>query len=66
MKSLNKWLSRLAGAFNKNANERDLADEFESHFQLHVDDNLRAGRRRGWLARWRGTVRESIAAARIH
>ena len=43
MKSLNKWLSRFAGAFNKNANERDLADEFESHFQLHVDDNLRAG-----------------------
>ena len=42
MKSLNKWLSRFAGAFNKNANERDLADEFEDAFQLQGGDNLRA------------------------
>ena len=38
-----KWFSRLAGVFNKIANDRDLADEIESHLQLHIDDNLRAG-----------------------
>src|ERR1700685_1299854 len=43
MKSLNKWLSRFAGAFNKNANERDLADEFQSLFHLPPENNLRAG-----------------------
>jgi hypothetical protein len=38
-----KWFSRLADVFNKHANERDLSDKFESHLQLHIDDNLRAG-----------------------
>jgi hypothetical protein len=29
--------------FQKAARERDLADEIESHLQMHIDDNLRAG-----------------------
>src|SRR6185437_4382105 len=31
------------GLFRKAARERELADELESHLQMHVDDNIRAG-----------------------
>jgi hypothetical protein len=34
---------RLAEFFRKNRRERELAAEMESHLQLHIEDNLRAG-----------------------
>jgi putative ABC transport system permease protein len=37
------WIRRLAGWWGAAARERDLQQELESHFQLHVDDNIRAG-----------------------
>jgi hypothetical protein len=37
------WLLRLAGLFGKKKSERELAEEMESHLQLHTEDNLRAG-----------------------
>ncbi|HEY0701335.1 MAG TPA: ABC transporter permease [Candidatus Acidoferrales bacterium] len=40
---LRKWFLRFAGVFNKNRDDRDLAEEFESHLQLHIDDNLQSG-----------------------
>jgi predicted permease len=43
MKTLRAWITRLAGMFSKQNRERDFADELESHVQMHVDDNLRAG-----------------------
>ena len=43
MRKLRAWLSRFKGLFLKNARERELADEIESHLQLHIDDNIRAG-----------------------
>ena len=43
MRKLHAWLSRFKGLFLKNARERELADEIESHLQLHIDDNIRAG-----------------------
>ena len=43
MRQLRAWLLRLKGLFSKDARERELADEIESHLQLHVDDNIRAG-----------------------
>jgi putative ABC transport system permease protein len=33
----------LAGLFRKARQERELAAEFESHFQMHVEENLRRG-----------------------
>ena len=36
-------LLRLAGAFARRRRELDLASELESHLQLHIDDNVRAG-----------------------
>ena len=36
-------LRRIAGLFGRTRAERELAAELESHLQLHVDDNLRAG-----------------------
>ncbi|MGA3041723.1 MAG: ABC transporter permease [Bryobacteraceae bacterium] len=43
MKRLRAWLVRLAGLWPAGRREHDLADEIESHLQLHIDDNLRAG-----------------------
>jgi predicted permease len=34
---------RLGGFFQKEPRERELAAEIESHLQLHIEDNLRAG-----------------------
>jgi macrolide transport system ATP-binding/permease protein len=34
---------RLAGFFFRNLHERELSDELESHLQLHIADNIRAG-----------------------
>jgi len=34
---------RLAGLFRKQSHEREMAQELETHLQLHIDDNLRAG-----------------------
>lgn len=43
MKRLRAWIIRLAGILPNNRRERDLADEIETHLQMHIDDNLRAG-----------------------
>jgi len=43
MRKLRAWLFRLQGLFIKDARERDFADELESHLQMHIDDNIRAG-----------------------
>ena len=43
MKVLRTWLLRLRGVFAKDALESDIAQEIESHLQMHIDDNLRAG-----------------------
>jgi predicted permease len=43
MRTLRAWLVRLAGLFGKESRERELSAEMESHLQLHIEDNLRAG-----------------------
>jgi putative ABC transport system permease protein len=43
MRRMRALLLRLAAPFTRNRRERDLAAEMESHLQLHIDDNLRAG-----------------------
>src|SRR5687767_1806608 len=43
MRNLRGFLVRLSGHFNRTRRERDLADEIESHIQLHIEDNLLAG-----------------------
>ncbi|HET6974974.1 MAG TPA: ABC transporter permease [Pyrinomonadaceae bacterium] len=40
MRQLRAWLLRFRGLFRKHD---DFADELESHLQLHIDDNIRAG-----------------------
>jgi predicted permease len=40
MRKLRALLLRLKGLFSKND---DIADELESHLQMHIDDNIRAG-----------------------
>ncbi len=43
MNWLRVWYLRVAGLFHKEQSDRELAAELESHLQLHIDDNLRAG-----------------------
>jgi macrolide transport system ATP-binding/permease protein len=43
MGTLRAWLLRLGGVFGKERRDCELADELESHLQMHIEDNLRAG-----------------------
>ena len=43
MRRLRALFIRLAGLFRKDRRERELAAEMESHLQMHIEDNLRAG-----------------------
>jgi putative ABC transport system permease protein len=43
MKGLRAWVLRLGGIFPSQRRERELADEIESHLQMHIEDNLRCG-----------------------
>jgi predicted permease len=43
MRRLRAWFSRLGGLFGKGQREREFSAEMESHLQMHIEDNLRAG-----------------------
>jgi putative ABC transport system permease protein len=43
MKTLRTWFLRVRGLFRKKQLDRELAAELESHLQMHIEDNLRAG-----------------------
>jgi predicted permease len=42
-KALRAWLMRVLGVLGGGRSDRELDAELESHLQLHIDDNLRAG-----------------------
>src|ERR1700757_17119 len=75
MKRLRALILRVAGLFGGARRERELADELDSHLQMHIDDNLsrRHDRRAGaagrdasaWWSRddQTGVSREGHAAA---
>lgn len=43
LRILRSWLVRIGGIFHRQKRDSELAAEFESHLQLHIDDNIRAG-----------------------
>ena len=43
MRHLRAFLRRVAGLFVRARSERELSEELQSHLQMHVEDNLRAG-----------------------
>lgn len=43
MRRVRAFFIRIAGIFGKSKRDRELSAELESHLQLHIDDNLRAG-----------------------
>src|SRR5579864_8664944 len=43
MRTLRSWIWRVGGVFDKGRSDPEFAEELESHLQLHIDDNLRAG-----------------------
>jgi len=43
MRRLRATLIRLGGLFRKQRREREMAEELESHLQMHIEDNIRSG-----------------------
>ncbi|HEV7521367.1 MAG TPA: ABC transporter permease, partial [Candidatus Angelobacter sp.] len=43
MKTLWRVWAGVTGLFRKDWRDREMAQEFESHVQMHIDDNVRAG-----------------------
>jgi len=43
MRSLRAWCLRFAALFHKERRDRELAEELDSHLQMHIEDNLRSG-----------------------
>jgi len=43
MRRLRAWCMRFAGLYRKDQQDRELAEELESHVRMHIDDNLRCG-----------------------
>jgi len=43
MRKLRALLLRLGGLLRSDPSDREFADEMESHLQMNIDDNLRAG-----------------------
>jgi predicted permease len=43
MRPLRAWCLRFAALFHKEQRDRELAEELESHLQMHIEDNLRSG-----------------------
>ena len=43
LRRMRAWVVRLAGLFPSDAGERQLSEELESHLQMHIEDNIKAG-----------------------
>lgn len=43
MRQLRAWFLRLGGLFGKKRREQELAEELDSHLQIHIQENLRSG-----------------------
>ena len=43
MRGLRALLSRMFGMFGSTRREQEFADEIDSHLQMHIEDNVRAG-----------------------
>ena len=43
MRALRAWFVRFGGLFGKRRRDRELAAELESHLQMQIEDNVRAG-----------------------
>jgi macrolide transport system ATP-binding/permease protein len=43
MRRLRAWLVRLTGIVPSDRREREMAEELETHLQMHTEDNVRAG-----------------------
>jgi predicted permease len=43
MRRMRAWLLRFGALFRKELRERELGAELDSHLQMHIEDNLRAG-----------------------
>src|SRR5258708_21414704 len=52
MRQLRAWSLRLAGMFNRRQRDCELPAEMESHLQMHMEENIRAGMSHLEARRW--------------
>ena len=43
MSSVRGWIARFSSVFNRNKADRAMEQEFQSHLQMQIEDNLRSG-----------------------
>jgi predicted permease len=43
MKTIRAWIVRLCSLFKRKQQDREFAEEIESHLAMHIEDNLRSG-----------------------
>jgi macrolide transport system ATP-binding/permease protein len=43
MRTIRAWIVRLCSLFRKQQQDREFAEELESHLALHIEDNVRSG-----------------------
>ncbi len=43
MRGMRAFILRIAGLFSTTRDDRDFANELDSHLQMHIDDNVRSG-----------------------
>src|SRR5216684_3954413 len=51
MRTLRGWIIRLGGLFGKQRRETEMSEEIQSHLEMHVADNIRAGMTAGQARR---------------
>src|SRR5260370_30263791 len=51
MRTLRGWIIRLSGLFGKQRREPEMSEEIQSHLEMHVTDNIRAGMTAGQARR---------------
>ena len=77
MRTMRAWLLRLGAALVGRGRDGSVADELNSHLQMHIDDNVRAGMtltdarraalmKLGGLAQTAESIRELLAAVELN
>jgi macrolide transport system ATP-binding/permease protein len=64
MRTLRGWIVRLGGLFGKQRRETEMSEEFQSHFEMRVADNIRAGMTAGQARREALLERGGVEAAK--
>jgi len=63
VRGLRGFFARIAGMFGRTRQEREMAEELDSHIQMHVDDAVRGRVLALWIMGFGGTVPLGVLVA---